>query len=265
MRTLVIGDIHGAVMALQEVLIRSSFNYIEDRLIFLGDYVDGWSQSAELIQFLIELEEQCKIKPIFLRGNHDYWAEQWLLYGDTNKIWREQGGEATILSYVKTKYIVDQKHKDFFYNLQNYFIDEENRGYVHGGYSSRKGLGHEAHNSTYYWDRDLWSLALMSHDRHHEAINDYEGEYFRRFEKHKEVFIGHTATTNWRYKVHYPESSSHSDVGKKIMVPMHRCNVWNMDTGCGWDGKLTIMDVDTKEYWQSNLVKELYPNELGRS
>lgn len=29
-------------------------------------------------------------------------------------------------------------------------------------------------------------------------------------------------------------------------------------------GKLTIMDLDTQEYWQSDLVKELYPNEKGR-
>ena len=28
--------------------------------------------------------------------------------------------------------------------------------------------------------------------------------------------------------------------------------------------KLTIMDLDTQEYWQSDLVKELYPNEKGR-
>ena len=28
--------------------------------------------------------------------------------------------------------------------------------------------------------------------------------------------------------------------------------------------KLTIMDLDTQEYWQNDLVKELYPNEKGR-
>lgn len=45
---------------------------------------------------------------------------------------------------------------------------------------------------------------------------------------------------------------------------MRRCNVWNIDTGAGWSGKLTIMDIDTKEYWQSDFVKELYPDEKGR-
>jgi serine/threonine protein phosphatase 1 len=36
--------------------------------------------------------------------------------------------------------------------------------------------------------------------------------------------------------------------------------VWNIDTGAGWSGKLTIMNVDTKEYWQSDLISELYKN-----
>lgn len=264
MRQLVIGDIHGAFIALQEVLIKSNFNYIEDQLIFLGDYVDGWSQSSEVIEFLIQLQDQCKIKPVFLRGNHDYWCEQWLMYGDTNKIWREQGGEATMLSYVKTGHLVDDRHKKFFNGMHNYYIDNNNRGFVHGGFNSRKGLGNENYPSDYYWDRDLWSLALMSHNRLNDPENEYEGTYFRRFEKHKELFIGHTATTNWRYKLHYPEQLPHKEVGKKITIPMHRCNVWNIDTGAGWDGVLTIMDVESKEYWQSTPVAELYPTELGR-
>lgn len=48
------------------------------------------------------------------------------------------------------------------------------------------------------------------------------------------------------------------------MLPVKALNVYNLDTGGGWEGKVTIMDVDTKGYWQSDLVKELYPNEKGR-
>ena len=45
---------------------------------------------------------------------------------------------------------------------------------------------------------------------------------------------------------------------------MHAANIWNLDTGAGWDGKLTMMDVNTGEYWQSDRITELYPNEQGR-
>ena len=47
MRKLVVGDIHGGYKALLQILERANVTP-EDRLIFLGDYVDGWSQSAEV-------------------------------------------------------------------------------------------------------------------------------------------------------------------------------------------------------------------------
>ena len=54
MATFAIGDIHGGLKALIQVL-----NKLEikdgDTLIFLGDYVDGWSDAANTIRFLIEL------------------------------------------------------------------------------------------------------------------------------------------------------------------------------------------------------------------
>jgi serine/threonine protein phosphatase 1 len=49
-RTLVIGDIHGGIKALKQVLQKADVTK-EDTLIFLGDYVDGWSESAEVISF----------------------------------------------------------------------------------------------------------------------------------------------------------------------------------------------------------------------
>ena len=48
------------------------------------------------------------------------------------------------------------------------------------------------------------------------------------------------------------------------MEPVRRLNIWNLDQGAGWNGKLTLMDAHTEEYWQSDLVGELYPDELGR-
>ena len=42
-RTYVIGDIHGAQKALEQAIKRAALQK-DDKLIFLGDYVDGWSQ-----------------------------------------------------------------------------------------------------------------------------------------------------------------------------------------------------------------------------
>lgn len=263
MRTLVIGDIHGGKKAFQQCLLRSDFNINKDKLIFLGDYVDGWSESAELIQFLIELSNNATEKPIFLRGNHDKWCQDWLLEGKSLLNWTQQGGQSTINSYIKTGYLTSDIHKEFFKNLLDYYIDEENRGFVHGGFTSAMGLGYEIYNADYYWDRDLWELALMQNDRTHYGGNL---PIFRRFEKHKEIYIGHTSTIFNTVKPHLKEYNHPQQEVKNgsITIPMNRCNIWNIDTGCGYKGKLTILDIDTKEFWQSDFINTLYSDEKGR-
>ena len=52
MRAFVIGDIHGGLKGLLQVLNKLEITE-EDKLIFVGDYVDGWSESAQVISFLI--------------------------------------------------------------------------------------------------------------------------------------------------------------------------------------------------------------------
>jgi serine/threonine protein phosphatase 1 len=38
-----------------------------------------------------------------------------------------------------------------------------------------------------------------------------------------------------------------------------------MDTGAAFTGSLSIMDVNTKEFWQSDPLPTLYPDEKGRN
>lgn len=271
-RTLVFGDAHGGFKAFLQVLEKCNFDNKIDKLIGLGDVADGWGETAELVEYLITLQEESNNRHIFLKGNHDAWCQEWLNTGLQRDMWVMQGGKATIDSYVRTGLLVKQEHRDFFNNLIPYYIDEENRGFVHGGFRSKNGLGHEPYESDYYWDRTLWEVAVAVHHNYIGTIlgpesTDFD-EFYRplpyRFEKHKEVYIGHTSTTNWIAKEHLPEKKYGQVSGTPISVPMNRCNVWNMDTGCGWNGRLSIMDIDTKEVWQSDFVKTLYPNEKGR-
>jgi hypothetical protein len=135
-------------------------------------------------------------------------------------------------------------------------------GFVHGGFRSKNGLGYEAYETDYYWDRDLWGLALLQHSNFQKDSI----ENFKRFEKHKEIYIGHTSTGYSLIKPHLPEYQySEQPKQGRIITPMNRCNVWNLDTGGGYEGKLTIMDVETKEFWQSDFVNTLYPDERGRN
>ena len=73
MRTLVIGDIHGNLKALKDSLSNANFNIDEDRIICIGDYIDGWENSFEVVRTLLEIKNQSKFENIFLLGNHDKW------------------------------------------------------------------------------------------------------------------------------------------------------------------------------------------------
>lgn len=268
--TYVIGDIHGALKALTQVLEESPFDISKDKLIFLGDYVDGWSESAQLIEHLIKLKSIMGDRVIFIRGNHDKWCENWLKTGEVHGIWYNHGGKVTIESYVKTGLMVGNSHLQFFKSMINFHVDDQNRGFVHGGYKSRKGIGHEVYQSDYYWDRDLWELSVALDGKvSKKDLSDPFDQYFRpnpyRMYKHKEIFLGHTTTCSYRIKPSYIESkdSRQSSEGG-VTIPMNRCNVWNVDTGAGYNGKLTLLNIDTKEFYQSDFVKNLYQNERGR-
>lgn len=258
MRELVIGDIHGGWRALIQVLVRCNYDPANDRIIFLGDYVDGWPGSAEVIQSLINLKKEATYDHIFIRGNHDKWCEDWLLMGQAPIIWTQQGGQATIDSYICTGHIASEEHKDFFRNMKNWYIDDENRGFVHGGYSSTKGLGHQSYQSDYYWMRDLLEIAMVG-----QAQFESDGIRPRVLRAHSEIYVGHTSTLNYKYSKRIPPPEGY-ELKQKIVTPMNLCNLWNLDTGGGFGGRLTVMDVNTKQYWQSDLLKELYPKQLGR-
>jgi len=81
-KTFVIGDLHGGLLGLQQVLDKAPIKP-EDTLVFLGDYVDGWGDSTATVSFLIRLSR--KQNCIFIRGNHDDLVHQYLLGKELKK------------------------------------------------------------------------------------------------------------------------------------------------------------------------------------
>lgn len=238
-RTLVIGDIHGGLKALEQVLKRAEVS-VEDHLIFLGDYVDGWSDSVRLIDYLIALDKTHHCT--FIKGNHDELCLSWLSENKHNPDWLKHGGQTTKEGYEKLSKSQIQEHILFYQALLPYKIDQENRLYLHAGFTNLHGPHKEYFSRMLSWDRSLWELALAT------RIPKDDPYYPKRLKLFKEVFIGHTPLTR---------------IGKD--TPFEANNVWNVDTGAAFTGKLTVMDVDTKAYWQSDTVMSLYPDEEGRN
>jgi len=251
MRTFVIGDIHGAAKALEQCLERSGFDKDNDLLITLGDICDGWPYVYECVDILLS----CKNR-IDIIGNHDEWFSRWMDTGIHFDNWR-QGGAGTARSYLRqidkedliqrkdSGYItalnpgdIPQSHIDLF-KQQILYLERDRKLFVHAGFDRMNLIEDQSqyNKEMLYWDRELWKQARSC--KNHVRLTTCDG-----FEK---IFIGHT-------------TCSHID----NMKPIFSGGIWNLDTGAGWEGKLTIMNVDTEEYFQSDLVVNLYPDDAGR-
>lgn len=240
MKTYVCGDVHGAYRALKQILEKVNFNYESDKLIFLGDAVDGWSQSKET------LEELLKIKNlIYIMGNHDLWFLEFIQTGNIPDIWRKQGGAATLKSFSAG---ISKNIRNLLERKAIYYYIENNKLFIHGGFDWHTSIEDQL-NTDLIWDRNLFATALEVEQQNKENKTSI------KFSTYDEIYIGHTTVTL------APIINSNYKLGTK---PLFLSNVIAMDTGAGWEGILTIMDIDTKEYWQSDLVKNLYPEEKGR-
>jgi serine/threonine protein phosphatase 1 len=212
-RRFVIGDIHGQFRLLKKLLKQTKFQRDKDLLIILGDVCDGGPQTKEVINELIRIKNK-----VLLVGNHDMWALGWMIRNDKPLSWVSQGGSATMKSYMLSgRKDVPQEHIDFLETAMDYYI-LDNMVFVHGGFDPDKPLSKQLRH-TFAWNRDIISYARE------KPIPGYD-----------KVFIGHTTTQ----LINFTTS------------PVNYHNLWCLDTGGGYDGKLTIMDIDTMEYWQES-------------
>ncbi|MBL6447541.1 metallophosphoesterase [Fulvivirga sp. 29W222] len=226
MKQFVVGDIHGAYKALIQCLERSSFDYENDQLVCLGDVCDGWPETNQAIEELLKIRNL-----VFILGNHDHWTLEWALGGNVNDIWLSQGGANTIKSYPGG---MPDTHVNLLQNARYYYLNK-NKLFVHAGIDPEVPLEVQG-PSTFLWDRSLYRTAMA------RRINGDQ----KNITPYDEVFIGHTPIHKYNDR------------------PIKSCEVWLMDTGAGWDGTLTLMNIETKEVFISDRVDKMYPPGSGR-
>jgi serine/threonine protein phosphatase 1 len=247
-RTLVLGDVHGAARALDQVFDRSGFDPERDRLICLGDVCDGWPEVDRVLDLLLAVR-----RLTLILGNHDAWAVAWLR-GRAVPGWAAEGGDATVAAYARRAGVdpprtprqvhraarkVPKDHARLLESALPYLVETGEDGvrrlFVHAGWNP--GQPAEAQDDyDLRLGRDLWMRA-----RARVALQGPAAGPVTAFD---EVFLGHSPTP-WRQ-------------------PRPVLELWNLDQGAGWDGVLTLLDAMTKEYWQSDPVPELYPGVPGR-
>ena len=128
----IIGDIHGLLDPIKNLIQAIEAKYKIDKLIFLGDYIDYGPSSKEVIDYIISL----KYDKIFLAGNHEDLLLQFYnkVYRESNfsklKWLRDYEGNKTLRSFLTDEcmnkiYIdnnedyvkLEDKYTQFFHNL----------------------------------------------------------------------------------------------------------------------------------------------------
>jgi serine/threonine protein phosphatase 1 len=74
MATIAVGDVHGNLAALLDLLSRLRANIAEgDVVVFLGDYIDRGSDSRGCVEAILAFRRDSPGKVVCLRGNHEDW------------------------------------------------------------------------------------------------------------------------------------------------------------------------------------------------
>jgi serine/threonine protein phosphatase 1 len=138
-----IGDIHGERGMLEELLASLPL-LSDDRLIFVGDYVDRGPDSKGVVDVLIQVAKTRKC--IFLIGNHESmfldflgWEGSMYFAGDA---FLANGGDRTLMSYDffgsedsdSMEFSLPKAHEEFFRKLVLYHT-EGDYVFVHAGLS----------------------------------------------------------------------------------------------------------------------------------
>jgi serine/threonine protein phosphatase 1 len=139
-RIIVVGDIHGCLGKLEEMMTRLAPTPGRDQLVFLGDYIDRGENSRGVIEYLLGLREKHP-DTIFLVGNHEKMFVDFL-GGVEQALFIHNGGGSTIRSYMGSmenprlvmhrgldtlvlEQMVPAGHREFLRNLQLYYETPE--------------------------------------------------------------------------------------------------------------------------------------------
>lgn len=211
-RVVAIGDIHGCDAALRAI-IEAIRPRPTDTLVILGDCVDRGPKSADVIDQLLALREECRL--IALLGNHEEMMLNYLEGRPQPDDWLLCGGAATIDSYRDANggmVALPHAHLDFIRGWGDCF-ETDTHFFAHASYEPDRPLSQQ------HWQTMRWqSLKHTGIPRPHESG--------------KIAIVGHTSQKN----------------GEILNVGHLIC----LDTFCWGGGWLTAFDIVSGEVWQAD-------------
>lgn len=127
-RLIGISDIHGEYEKLCTVIDKITPQK-NDKIIFMGDYIDRGAKSKEVVEKLIDMQNICNC--VYLIGSHEYAMLHAPKDDYYNYLFWNYGGDKTAESYGSFDNIM-KTHGDFFNNLKFYHI-ENTYMFIHAG------------------------------------------------------------------------------------------------------------------------------------
>lgn len=253
-RNLCIGDIHGCYSKLIDVLDKCKFSD-SDTLYCVGDLCDRGNENLKTLNFLMQLKNFHNVI-----GNHDIWLAQYLSYKMPENIFNVwayyNGGMNTFIEFLE---ISDEEKLKIYNWLKNtpYMIDIKDKIIMHTPTPEkifdRLKDGYELKNITIsnikdtgllqdeVYDDKLWNREVVACLKYVNNVSRHKTFFDKQFNKNTPtIFAGHTPL----FEPIYDE----------------QMNICLIDTG-GFatkekylqDGHITIVDIDTFDYWQNNI------------
>ena len=193
MSTTAIGDIHGNMRALDDLLARLAPELGgDDTVVFLGDYIDRGPDSKRCIERILDFRRTCKARVVALLGNHEQWLLQtchdhtrhsWILGLEAFPTIRSYSpnaaaqlveaignlGARVVLDHVRLPYdlffdAVPPEHMAFLSSLAT-FLRTPEAVCVHGGLDPAGGSVEEQEADRLIWGADGFPEGYQGRDR----------------------------------------------------------------------------------------------------
>jgi len=132
----VIGDIHGCLDMLKGLIDKIEWDPANDRLIFIGDYIDRGENPKGVVDFILKLKKDSSLIQCLI-GNHEQMFLDYLSGVDSQSSLLN-GGLSTLKSYEEVRRsqddaLIPSSHLDFFSSLLS-MVDLEQYYIVHAGF-----------------------------------------------------------------------------------------------------------------------------------
>ena len=138
-RTFIIGDIHGCLDMLKDLMDKIPWSPDKDRLIFLGDYIDRGENPKGVVDYILDLTRRSSLVEC-LKGNHEAMLLDFLT-GRDRFMFIINGGWKTLESYgmyesSEDDSVFPSEHRVFYESLKLY-VELEDYYVVHAGFKPR--------------------------------------------------------------------------------------------------------------------------------